>query len=129
MSETDLMRRIQIQASRLGARLFRNNVGSAWMGQSARQDDGTVIIKHARRVTFGIPGEGGSDLIGWTPVLITPEMVGRTVAVFSAVEVKTDAGRATPEQIQFLSVVKGSGGIAALVRTVDETAAALTPLP
>lgn len=129
MSETDLMRRIQMQASKLGARLFRNNIGSAWMGQSTRQDDGTVIIKHARRVTYGIPGEGGSDLIGWTPVVITPEMVGKTVAVFSALEVKTDTGSATPEQMQFLSVVKSSGGISALVRTVDETAAALTPLP
>lgn len=87
--------------------MFRNNVGAY------RDETGRVI-------RYGVGNPGGSDLIGWTPVTITPDMVGRTVAVFTAVEVKTPKGKPTEAQINFLHQVKQSGGIAGIARSADD---------
>ena len=69
---------------------------------------------------FGVASPGGSDLIGYRQVVIGPEHVGRTMAVFTAVEVKSATGRATAEQRAFIQHVKQAGGIAGVVRSVDE---------
>jgi hypothetical protein len=71
-------------------------------------------------VQFGVASPGGSDLIGYRQVVIGPEHVGRTMAVFTAVEVKSAVGRATAEQRAFIQHVKQAGGIAGVVRSVDE---------
>jgi len=47
-------------------------------------------------------------------------MVGQTVAVFVAVEVKTPTGRVSPEQQQFLNVVRQHGAIACVARSVTD---------
>ena len=73
------------------------------------------MLKDARPFRAGVPGM--SDLIGWMPVEITPEMVGKTLAVYTAVETKNPRGRATAEQKQFLDVVSQSGGRAGIART------------
>lgn len=62
---------------------------------------------------------GASDLIGFMPVTITPEMVGKTVAVFVAVEVKTEAGIVSDEQSAFLEIVKKKGGISGVLRDIS----------
>ena len=78
MKETPLLNPIAIAATKYGSRLFRNNIGVAQYGEA--------------RVKYGLrPGSG--DLIGWTPVTITQEMVGATVAVFTSVEVKGPKGK------------------------------------
>ena len=69
---------------------------------------------------FGVGSPGGSDLIGYRRVTVTPEMVGQDVAVFAAVEVKTPRGRIKPEQQQFVDHIRGAGGIAGIARSVDE---------
>ena len=69
---------------------------------------------------FGVASPGGSDLIGYRQMVIGPEHVGRTMAVFTAVEVKSATGRATAEQRAFIQHVKQAGGIAGVVRSVDE---------
>ena len=111
------MRRCLKRATDMGARLFRNNVGRAWVGSEAIKmpngDD--VLLRNARPFHAGVPGM--SDLIGWVPVEITPEMVGKTLAVYTAVETKTMRGRATVEQKQFIGVVSQSGGRAGIART------------
>lgn len=99
--------------SGLGARLFRNNVGTGWVGEVQHNGD-FVIIRNARPLQAGLC-EGSADLIGWTPVTITAEHVGQTVAVFTALEIKTGRQRARPEQQRFLDAVQGAGGIAAVV--------------
>jgi hypothetical protein len=96
---------IRLELGHGSARLFRNNTGCL------RNDRGRVVC-------FGL-AKGSSDLIGWKTVEITPDMVGMTVAVFTAIEVK-DQGRATPEQRRFISCVQQAGGFAGVARSVDE---------
>lgn len=101
-SETTLLRKIQIRASELGCRLFRNNVGVFRM------------LHDNRIIRAGIPGT--SDLIGWVPITIKPEHVGKTVAVYFAAEVKTPKGKITKQQSAFLAAVNSDGGIGAVIR-------------
>ncbi len=69
---------------------------------------------------FGVGSPGGSDLIGYRKVMITPEMVGTEIAVFAAVEVKAAKGRATEQQKAFIEHIRNAGGIAGIARSVDE---------
>ena len=89
-------------------RLWRNNSGSL-------PDPRT-----GRYVQFGVGNPGGSDLIGYRKVTVTPEMVGQDVAVFAAVEVKTARGRVKAEQQRFIDHIRNAGGIAGIARSVDE---------
>lgn len=109
MREKDLLKLIQIEASNRGYRIFRNNCG-------------TLKDKDGRWVKYGVANPGGSDLIGWKSIIITPEMVGKTVAVFTAIEVKTPTGRMDREgkQQHFLDAVNAAGGIGKCVRDVRE---------
>lgn len=95
-NEAPLMRKMQMKASEIGARLFRNTIG--------------FCECRGRKIRYGVGGKGGSDLLGWTPITITPQMVGRTIAVFVAVEVK-DGSPTTKEQMQFLQAVIRAGGV------------------
>ena len=123
MSETDLMRRLQVRASQLGARLFRQNVGLAWVGKVTRGPGAynlgpsDVLIRNARPFHAGI--EGMADLGGWLPVKITPEMVGTTIAVYTQVEVKENA-RPTKEQLAWIKAVNAAGGRAGIAHDDDE---------
>lgn len=64
---------------------------------------------------------GSSDLIGYTPVVITQEMVGRCLAVFTAVECKRERGGGlSPEQRNFLEKVLAAGGIAITARSPED---------
>ena len=116
--ETNISKRIQKATSKLGARLFRQNVGGAWVGKVTRVSQTSVLIENARPIQMGLI-TGSSDLIGWYPVVITPEMVGRKVAVFTAMEVKTPHGIASPEQKNFVAVIEEAGGIAAITRSEE----------
>ncbi len=109
MKETDILKLIQIEASKRGYRLFRNNCGNL-------QDKNGMWVK------YGVANPGGSDLIGWKPVFITPDMVGKVVAVFTAIEVKSPKGRMDKEgnQQHFLDAVNAAGGIGKCVRDVRE---------
>lgn len=116
MSETAILQRIRLAASAIGARLLRNNIGVA------NYPNGQVV-------RFGVGGVGGADLVGWLPVTITPDMVGRRVAIFAAIEVKVPGKYATLEQRRFLSAVQAEGGIAGVARSEAEAVALLTPTP
>lgn len=100
------MRQIQEAANYLRAKLFRNNVG-------AFKD------RRGQWIRFGLC-KGSSDLIGWRSVVITPEMVGKTVAVFASAEVKLPSTRVTKEQELFIEEVKAAGGIAFIARSIDD---------
>ncbi|MCH6559741.1 hypothetical protein IH799_05225, partial [candidate division KSB1 bacterium] len=73
----------------------------------------------------GIVNPGGSDLIGWTRVKITQKMLGNTVAVFTALEVKTPDWKGPKNnrelrQQHFIQTVAKNGGIAGFVRSPHE---------
>lgn len=107
-AETDLQQRIRLAlGTTTDLRLYRNNCGSL-------PDPRT-----GRMVQFGL-ARGSADLIGWRTIVITPEMVGQRIAVFTSIEVKTERGRVRPEQHAWLGCVQAAGGIAGVARSVGD---------
>lgn len=125
------MRLLQRTATRIGARLFRQNTGMAWVGKVEKGYPGKrvvlaagdVVIRNARPFHAGVVGM--SDLGGWMPQEVTGDMVGSTVAVYSQVEVK-DGGRPTTEQIAWIDAVKAAGGRAGVARNDEDLIAILS---
>jgi hypothetical protein len=97
--------------SRPDVRLFRNHVGGV-RGEDGRWHD------------FGL-AKGSADLIGWQSIEVTPEMVGRRLAVLVSIEVKGPGGRVRPEQKNWAEQVARVGGVAVIARSVEEAKAAL----
>lgn len=126
MLESDIQKQIHLAASRAGARLFRNNVGTGWIGQVKRTSDGSIILLNPRPLHAGLC-VGSSDLIGWKTVTITPDMVGKKIAQFTAVEVKHNT-RPTKEQLNFINVVNTFGGNAGIAHTPQEVYNLLTQI-
>ena len=112
-------------ATTAGARLFRNNTGMAWQGKVKRNKDGSITITEPRPLHAGLV-VGGSDLIGWRPVVVTADMVGTTVALFAAVEVKAGT-KASTDQLNFIKAVSSAGGLAGIARTEADLMAILGP--
>lgn len=120
-SESTTMRQIWLALGPV-SRVFRLNTGKGWVsgGPPARMlPDGSAVVPMARPVSLGLslptgdPLQGVPDLVGWTPVVITPEMVGRTIPVFTGVECKASSGgRKREAQINFVQQMHRAGGIA-----------------
>lgn len=125
-SEAGIMREIMVALSRIGVRMFRNNNGVAWVGKILDQKADYIVLGNPRPLHAGL-GTGSSDLIGWTTVTVTKEMVGQRVALFTGIEVKTPRGRATPEQVNFIDQVEHAGGIGRVARSAAEAIGMLQP--
>lgn len=111
--ETPIQKRILLTiGSRDDVRLFRNN-------------NGVAVYPDGSRVKYGIANPGGSDLIGWHSRIITSADIGKRVALFVGLEVKSDSGDPTEDQLRFIRAVLAAGGIAAVVRSVAEASQAL----
>lgn len=109
MTETEIMRDIQLRASELGHRLWRNNVAQAWVGSNAfRHANGSVTLQNARPLHAGL-AKGSSDLIGVT-----------SSGIFLSVEVKSRSGRVEPEQQAWIDMIRAQGGIAGVRRSVEQ---------
>jgi len=92
-----------------------------------RYQVGTFMTSEGAMVKIGV--KGVSDLIGITPYTITPEDVGRTVGIFTALEVKKPrGGRVSEEQKSFLRTVNRLGGIGAVVKSAAEAESVVTEL-
>jgi hypothetical protein len=115
MRESTIAKNCLLATSKLGARLFRNNVGMA------TTDTGGVV-------KYGLCA-GSADYIGWMPVTVTPEMVGRTLAVFTAMEVKATGGLVSECQRVFLSRVQDAGGIGFVARSPEAAQECLLSWP
>lgn len=118
-AETGLVRRILVATSSADARLFRQNVGMAWVGDIVERTRTRLVLENYRPLHAGLC-EGSSDTIGLSRVLITPDMVDSRVAVFTAIEAKTAKGRVSPKQQNFIGFVQQFGGIAGVARSPDE---------
>lgn len=127
--ENEVFKAMLLQAGKLypGARLFRQNVGTGWSGpgftmrpgQVYRAEGGERVITNPRLIEFGLV-KGSGDAIGWRSVEITPDMVGKRLAVFLSVETKAKAGRVSAEQLNWLQQVQAAGGIAIILREGDQ---------
>lgn len=115
MSEKTILNKLQIFATSVGARLFRNNNGLAWSGQAVNLPDGSILIKNPRPIKYGL-GVGSGDLFGGTQVKIEPHHVGRTFFVVTNLEVKTKTTRTTKEQTDFHNAIIKLGGISVIDR-------------
>lgn len=116
-SEARVQNLVRLEASRAGARLWRNNVGAY------HTDDG-------RFVRYGLANESpamnesfkSSDLIGLRPVVITEAHVGSVLGQFLAREIKHEGWRYSGDnhekaQLNFLQLVAALGGDAAFANS------------
>lgn len=112
-SEAFVSDNVRLAASRNGARLWRNNVGSYSPDKPP-----------ARHIRWGLCNDSpeinavckSSDLIGIQPVIITAEMVGTTIGQFVAREAKKttwkpgDDPKREAAQGNFINLVNALGG-------------------
>lgn len=117
--ESELQQRVQIAAKHFGCTLMRNNRGAC-------QDHTGRLIRYGLGHVGPNDKYKSIDLVGITKVLITQEMVGTTLGVFTALEVKDENWKPTKKfdehetlQNNFLQWVTLNGGIAAFVNSVD----------
>ena len=115
MTESEILSRILLELSRGDTRLFRINAGVAWQGTVIERTPQRLVLARPYAIRLAAPGV--SDLIGWTQ--------GR----FVAVEVKGPRGRVTDEQAAFLELVRRSGGLAGVARSVDDARAIIEGTP
>jgi len=102
---------IRAEASRKGLRLWRNNVGAVWT------QDGTFLryglANDSKKLNSTIKS---GDLIGIRPVVITQDMVGKTVGVFTSREVKREGWVFNPNnpadiaQLAWIKLIAALGG-------------------
>jgi len=96
-------------------RLWRINSGMGWAGKILKKVAGTITIINARPF-FGAP-KGFPDQIGFDSIIITPEMVGKRVAVFVGSELKaTIHDKLKKDQVNFKNLLVKMGAIHRLHR-------------
>lgn len=113
--ERDLLRELLRAASALGARLFRNQIGAYRLARPQCIE----CQRFGRVLTSGLC-VGSSDLVGWVPVVIGPEHLGRTLAVFCGVEAKRADGRLSEPQRAFLAALERDGAVSGVARSVAD---------
>ena len=89
-------------------RLFRINAGSGWIGRIAKRIGAGILLANARPL-HAAP-KGWPDLFGWKTITVTPDMVGRRLAVAKGIEVKV-TGKLSAEQRRFGAILERMGGI------------------
>ena len=114
--------RLKVQKAFGGVRLFRNECGTAQI-----IDKG----KKPRFVRYGL-SVGSPDLIGRRTITITPQMVGRKIAQFVGVEVKTEEGikkkgKHEKRQDSWIALINKMGGLAFKSTSPEDTIKKLNP--
>lgn len=118
--EAVVQQALRLEASRRGIRLWRNNNG-ACMDQTGRMiryglgNDSSKVNSYIK----------SSDLIGITPVTITPQDAGRTLGVFTSIEAKRSGWKFTgapreKAQLKWLELVAAMGGIGKFAACVED---------
>lgn len=109
-SEMAIQNIVRLEASRKGARLWRNNVGATYTQDGAFVRYG--LANDSRAVNEQIKS---ADLIGIRPVRIQPYMIGRTIGQFISREIKAANWKytGTPRekaQLQWAELIISLGG-------------------
>lgn len=99
MKEGDIESLCRLEAARNGMVIWRNARG----------------FDNQRKVTYGLGPDGASDEIGFHSVEITPDMVGKKVAIFTAIEIKKPNAKTNKERLkkqkEFVATIRNRGGI------------------
>jgi hypothetical protein len=94
--------------------------GEFWSGKPLGFEGRVLRLDHAHKVVTGLH-DGSADLIGWTRVVITTEMVGSTIAQFTSGEVKVKGhGRIATDQQTWHDAVIAAGGRAGFLWSVED---------
>lgn len=121
MKEAAAASHIRLDAANINVHLWRNNVG-------------VLIDETGRPVRYGLCNESkaenavvkSADFIGITPVIITADMVGQTIGVFTAIETKKSdwkfyaSDKRAVAQKAFHDIVLRLGGFAGFARNVTD---------
>lgn len=114
-NEATVQDQVKLASAQAGARLWRNNSGAM------KTETGFI--------RFGLASDiakvRSADLIGITPVVVQQHHLGLTLGVFTAPEIKHSTWTYTgdkheQEQLNFINIVRWSGGYAGFVRCVDD---------
>lgn len=120
VKESGVTSHIRLDAAQQGVDLWRNNSGAYYdeTGRFVRYGLGSFDSERVKLAS--------SDYIGITPVFITPDMVGKVIGVFTAVEMKPEnwkfyqSDKRALYQQNFHDIVKKSGGFAGFATNVPE---------
>ena len=120
-SEAAVQQNIRLQASEQDDLLWRNNQGACYdeSGRLIRYGLGNDSAQVNKRIK-------SSDLIGITKVVVTPDMVGQVIGVFTSIEAKpsTWTGRTLNDrevaQERWNQIVREYGGRAGFATSADE---------
>lgn len=103
----------------------------------ALSKEGCTILKNVRglfwtldkkrKVRAGLLINGSSDLIGGTRKIVTQDMVGKQVFIWTCIEVKTVTGVASREQKDFVQFVRENGGYAGIARSPEDALEIIKP--
>lgn len=102
-----------VASSREHTYLWRNNVG-AYVEPGSRRQIRYGLCNDSKKLNAKWKS---SDLIGGTPILVTPQHVGMRLLVFTAVEVKAGGWKPGKDrmreraQLRFINAVRTAGGI------------------
>lgn len=118
-SESAVQSRLRLRASKLGMRLWRNNVGAGY------SEDGSFmrwgLANDSKQVNTVIKS---GDLIGIRPVVVQPTDVGKLIGQFVSREVKHGGWKYSGTsrevaQLNWANLVNGLGGDAAFATSEE----------
>ena len=117
-SEDEIDQEIQLEAAKMGILLMRNNSG-------AMTDDTGRLVRYGLGNISKNQKFKSSDRIAIKPVTITPEMVGQTIGVFVAIEMKKEGWKYKGDereqgQKNFIDYITARGGKAFFCCSVED---------
>lgn len=120
VSEDIVQQVIQLESPKAGVSLLRNNSGAF------KDETGRLVRYGLGNVSKQVNDIfKSSDLIGLTPIVITPDMVNSIIGVFTAVEVKASDWKykGTKREIaqkNFIDFILKRGGKAGFAKSVED---------
>ena len=110
-NEATIQAQVRLAASQAGMKLWRNNVGVLMDSRGIPVRFG--LANDSKAVNLSVKS---GDLIGIEPVLITPDMVGKTIGRFVSYECKAPGWKYNPNdgrdvaQLRWIEIVTAMGG-------------------
>ena len=117
MKESAITSHIRLDAANQGIDLWRNNSGGFY-------DETGRFVRYGLGSFTDRDQKASSDYIGIVPTLITPDMVGKIVGIFIAVEMKPEgwkfyqSDKRALYQRNFHDIVRKAGGFAGFATNI-----------